>query len=215
MKKNILRILTITLILSFVNIFASEDSQTWNSIALSGNITKNLKLKIGEEYRHGDNMTTLYYQHTDFGFSYKVLPWLSTGVNYRNIYEVKHNWMHEKRPQFNLAFTYKIANVKLKDRSRLEYRIRSKKDSVFRYRNAFTISYKIKFTAFSLSPYLADEIFYDIDENELNRNRIYAGFSISLYKHFSIRLSYVRQADKKNNIWYNKNAMALNLGYKF
>ena len=67
-------------------------------------------------------------------------------------------------------------------RGRLEYRMKSGKDPAFRNRDMVSIKLRRELTSFKLVPYLANEIFFDIENSELNRNRFFVGATIGSVK---------------------------------
>jgi len=54
----------------------------------------------------------------------------------------------------------------------MEYRVKEDSRS-YRNRNLLTLKLDRQFTPWNLSPYLADEVFYDLTESLLARNRFY------------------------------------------
>jgi hypothetical protein len=96
-------------------------------------------------------------------------------------------------------------------RSRLEYRIKQDKDPVFRNRDMVTIKFGQGFTALNIVPYIADEIFYDLENKKLNRNRAYVGITIKSVPYLSPTVYLMNQSDFKEKRWNS----FLILGFKF
>jgi hypothetical protein len=96
-------------------------------------------------------------------------------------------------------------------RSRLEYRIKQDKDPVFRNRDMVTIKFGQGFTALNIVPYIADEIFYDLENKKLNRNRAYVGITIKSVPYLSPTVYLMKQSDFKEHRWNS----FLILGFKF
>jgi hypothetical protein len=200
------------------NIFAYDngDWQHWNRESIEGNINENWKVKIDVEFRFGDDCSELYHQYSEMGLSYRCSGWFDLGLNYRQIYEKKGEvWREENRPHINATFKWSWSDFKFEDRSRLEYRVREGKDDVFRYRNRLTLKLRLKWGNFNVQPYVADEIFLDFDEGELNRNRLYLGANGNLGKGLKAEAYYLWQTSKSKGRWGDYNILGTKLKAAF
>jgi len=56
-------------------------------------------------------------------------------------------------------------------------------------------------TSLKVIPYLADEMFYDLSNNEINRNRFYIGCKIKNLTRFKPTIYFMQQRSLKNNKW--------------
>jgi len=199
--------------------FAADDGdfQYWNTESVSWEANDNLKIKLEEEFRFGNDASTLYYQHSDLGVTYSGLAtWLNIGLNYRQIFEESGtNWLSENRPHFNITFKQKFFDWALSNRARLEYRNREDKEDFFRYRNKFTLKTPFKFTKFVIQPYVADEIFYDFNVETLNRNRLYLGFTSRLFSRLKANIFYLWQSSEKSDKWNDANVLGTKLEFSF
>lgn len=185
-------------------LFAYDDGdwQHWNRESVEGNITKDLKATIDIEFRFGDNCSELYHQYSELGLSYRLCGWFDLGLNYRQIYEKKGDtWGEENRPHLNATFTFRWLGLEFQDRNRLEYRVREGKDDVARYRNRLRLRFPVKWTHLKIQPYVADEIFIDFDQGELNRNRLYLGAAGNLVKPLKLDLYYLWQSSESSGTW--------------
>jgi hypothetical protein len=196
--------------------YDNGDWQYWNTESIEGNINEKWKIKLEEEFRFGDEAGEFYYHHSDLGLSYKCYEWLKLGLNYRQVYEKKNrDWKQENRPHLNGTVKWALADFKFTDRSRLEYRIREGKDDALRYRNKLTIKFPFKWTKFNIQPYLADEVFVDFDQGELNRNRLYVGTGCKLIKYLKADVFYLWQSSKSSDSWVDYNIVGTKLNIVF
>jgi hypothetical protein len=198
--------------------FAYEDGdwQFWNNESIEGNIAENWRVKLEEEFRFGDTMGEFYYHHTDGGLIYRLIDWFYIGLNYRQIYEKKKGeWKRGNRPHMSGIFKWKWQEFKLKNRSMLEYRIREEKKDIWRYRNKLTFAFPVRYTRLDIDPYLADEIFVDFDEGEIDRNSFYVGLKAKLIKYLKVDIFYLWQTSNKDNDWINYNVVGAKLKVKF
>ena len=203
-------IIGISLFLIFNTSFAFEDGdwQSWPRISIEGKLSAKWKIYLDEEFRMGDNISDLYFHRSDFGVTYKFADCFYLGLNYWHSHKEKNGqWYQEKKPHINLTFKWEMGKFKLNDRNRFENRYQQGKDKVWRYRNRLTLTPPLKFTKYNIQPYLADEIFFDFEESELNRNRIYAGIKIKLLKNLSFDGYYLLESNKKFEEWSAYNVM--------
>lgn len=197
--------------------FDDGDFQYWNTESASVKINDYWKFNIEEEFRFGDNARDFYYQHSDIGLSYSGLAeWLDVSANYRAVLEEKSgDWAWENRPHLNAALKIEWNNMKLSNRSRLEFRIFQEKEDKLRYRNKTTIKFPVKWTRFKLQPYLADEIFIDFESAEMTRNRVYAGFGGKYSENISGSLYYILQSSKSSGTWKDTNVLGTKIKVSF
>jgi hypothetical protein len=197
--------------------YEDEDVQLWNTESIEARLNDHWKVIAEQEFRIGDNISDLYYIHTQGGLDYKVTDGLHLGIDYRQVWEKEkdNKWTRENRPQFNGTVKWNWYGFDFSDRSRLEFRILENKDDRWRYRNKLTASLPWKWTGFDIRPYVADEIFVDFYGERINRNRLYAGITFKLVKNFNADLFYLRQSSKKNNKWTNINAIGVKLKAAF
>ena len=195
---------------------AEENFQYWNTESVSWKASKDWKVSLGEEFRFGNNASTLYYQYSDLGVTYYGLAkWLDMGVNYRQIFNIKKNrWKYENRPHINSTVKFDLFGLNFSDRNRIEYRNKEDKSDSWRYRNKFTIK-SPKFTKFEVQPYVANEIFYDFNIKALNRNRLCGGFSCKLSDFLKAEIYYLWESTEKSEKWNDIHVLGTKLKLSF
>jgi len=195
--------------------FAYEDGdwQFWSSGSIEGHLAESWMLKLEQQFRLGDTMADLYYRNTDIGMTWRVVPWFNWGWNYAQLYQKKKGtWREENRPHVNGTLIWKWYGVKLEDRNRLERRIREKAENIWMYRNRLTLGFSAKLTRLDIQPYLTDEIFVNLDESELYRNRISVGLKGQLRTYLKADISYLWQSSRANENWLDEHVIGLTLG---
>jgi hypothetical protein len=208
-----------TLLCSTVFGFDNDDFQYWTTAGASVKINKDWGAEFTEEFRLGNKGGNLYYQQSDIGFIYSGLAdWIDIGLNYGLVFEKDDKtdrWHRENRPHVNLTFKWKMWNLSLSDRNRFEYRDRENAKDLWRYRNKFTIKTPWKLTAWKLKPYVADEIFINLDDEHFNRNRFYAGVSTPLEEKLSLDVYYMLQSSRKGSDYTDYHVLGTALKFKF
>lgn len=210
----------ITVVLISEICFASDDGdfQYWSKAKFSFDINKDWEATFEEEFRLEDDSSRLYRHHSDVGFVYKSLAdWIDLGFNYRQVFEKdsEGEWRQENRPHLNLTLKGKLFDLDISDRSRLEYRDRENKKDIWRYRNKVKIKLPFELTSLELQPYLADEMYINLDGGDLNRNRLYSGFSLNLSKKIKAEVYYLWQSSKSGGHWKDLNVLGTQLKFSF
>ena len=194
------------------------DLQYWSTASASFDIDKDWKFTFKEEFRLKESGGHLYHHFSDIGFVYKNLAdWIDLGFNYRQVFEKdsKGRWRQENRPHLNVTLKGKLFDLDLSNRSRLEYRDRENKKDVWRYRNKVTVKLPFELTELKLKPYLADEVFITLNDDNVDRNRLYAGVSFKLVKNLKGDVFYLRQSSRSSSGWTDINVIGSKLKFSF
>ena len=197
--------------------FDNGDFQIWNTDSVSFRLNENWKIKFEEEFKFGDDAGDFYYQHSDLGIVYSgFAEWFDLSFNYRQTFEKKSGeWKEENRPHLNAVVKWKVSDISVAARSRLEYRNREDEDNFWRYRNKFTVKLPVEFAKFQIHPFVADEIFYDFDKGTLNKNRIYIGFSFKPRKGLAAEVYYLNESSEKGEEWTDNNVLGTKIKISF
>jgi len=97
----------------------------------------------------------------------------------------------------------------------LEYRDRENKKDVWRYRNKFMMKIPLELTKLKLQPYLADEVFINLDKEGYNRNRLYSGVAFNLSKNVKGEIYYLWQSSRSGGGWNEINVLGTQLKFYF
>jgi hypothetical protein len=198
--------------------FDDGDFQYWSAAGASFDIDKDWKFTFKEEFRLKESGGHLYRHHSEVGLVYKSLAdWIDLGFNYKQVFEKdsEGKWRQENRPNLNVTLKGKLFSFDLSDRSRLEYRDREDKEDVWRYTNKVTVKLPFEFTELKLKPYLADEVFITLNDDNIDRNRLYAGVSFGLAENIKGDVYYLWQSDRSRGSWTDINVLGTALKISF
>ncbi|MFQ6677159.1 MAG: DUF2490 domain-containing protein [Fidelibacterota bacterium] len=180
----------------------AEQPELWQAAKLSKPLNDTYSLSIESDFRSLNMGQQLKYSHGDIGISFHLIRPFKLSLNFREVFEWKNKvWTQEHRPHGTLSTKMKFGILGITARSRFEYRMKQDKDPVIRNRDMITAKFGNGFTPLKLIPYTADEIFYDMEGNELNRNRFYVGFEIKSISFMKVKIYHLIQDDWKNNGW--------------
>lgn len=175
------------------------DGQFWGTLVLGGSLSKELKVSFEEEFRVGEGISDFYYFHAEGNLTYQLSTLVSLGAGYRQVYEQKkERWREERRPAVFVTLSWRWMGVEFNDRNRLEYRDREAAPLMWRYRNKITAVFPYKWIGGKLQPFLSDELFVDLGEGEVVRNRIFAGVQRKLTKNVGVEAYYLLQTSRQS-----------------
>jgi hypothetical protein len=193
---------------------ADSDWEYWTSYGFTDSVSDNVTVNVAQELRYQGGAGGHYYTHVDIGLDWKVSNWLVLGPYYRHVEEKKNdNWKVEYRPHFDATLKGKLFGLDVSNRGMLEYRIKDDNE-FFRYRNKLTLKLP-KITNLKIQPYVAAEPFYDFDADEINKNRLYAGFDFTIFKKLKVNAHYIFENRKTKGDWRDVNVFGIALKYAF
>jgi len=198
--------------------YEDEGFQFWSTASASFDIDRKWKGKFEEEFRLGDDGGHLYYEHSDLGFIYTGLAeWIDVGFNYRQVFEKDDGgeWRQENRPHLNITLKTQLLGLDFSDRSRFEYRDRETKEDFWAYRNKVAVEFPVALTPLKLQPYITDEVFINLDEGDLGRNRLYAGLSIEFSRHLKGGAYYLWQSTESGGEWKDIDVLGIQMQIYF
>lgn len=203
-----------------------SDFQVWNETTISVPIKKS-KDESGKEsdklslvflgtLRLGQNRLFPVDARIGAGIDYKINKYFSFSPTYyyRRAEAVRGRKEYEHRIRFDLTVSEKWKRFSIKDRNRIEYRIRNSRSDSVRYRNKFTLTIPIKRDGKEIfAPFIADEIYYDFQAKEFSTNEISIGISKKFNDNFSADFFYVRR-DFRNQTLRFLNGAGVNLKFR-
>jgi len=196
--------------------YEDGDFQIWHTQAQDFSFGKKAHVTMEEEFRYGGDASQFYYQHYQAGLAYDVNKYLGVEADYRQIWDLKNGKFEpEYRPHLNATIKLAAYGFKLSDRNRLEFRYFDDRSTGLRYRNKLTLKYPLTLGGFGFEPYVADEIFADLEGVIIRTNRLYAGMGLDLVKHLKGEVYYLLQSSKKSGKWTNANVLGLKLKLSF
>lgn len=200
--------------------FASTDGdfQFWSTVGVSFDVNKDWAGAVEEHLKFGNDAGHFYQHQTDLGFIYKsFVNWIDIGFNYKQVFKEQSNghWGRENRPHFNITFKGRLGSLDFSDRSRFEYRDKEYGDDLWRYVNKFEVNLPYEFTRFKFRPYIADQVYVNMDGSGFEKNRIYAGTTFVLSEDIESELYYVHQWSEFLGRWQELNALGFELKFRF
>jgi hypothetical protein len=195
-----------------------EGFQWWSYVEVSTGIANDWKATFTEEFRMSDGGGNFYNTQPSLMFTYSGLAkWLDIAAGFRQEYQKdsENNWRRENRPQMDITLKGSLFDCSLSSRNRIEYRDFENKPDVWRYRNKFTLKLPFELTPMKLKPYTADEVFITLNDDNIDKNRLYFGVILPVQKGIDIDIYYLWQASRSQGEWKDIEAIGTGLKFEF
>lgn len=204
-----------------------DDVQFWNETTVSFPILKT-EDKDGEKatklsgliigsFRVGQNVSRFVDERVGFGLDYKINKYFTLSPSY--IYAAaqpernKNEFEHRARLDFSAEKKWK--KVTLKNRNRVERRIRHSRNDTTRYRNRLQLVIPVKNSEGEelFAPFVGDEVFYDFREKDWTRNEFTAGIGKKLNANTSAEFFYTLRTNSSSSTLRSVNIFGVNLKF--
>ncbi|HMS08548.1 MAG TPA: DUF2490 domain-containing protein [Pyrinomonadaceae bacterium] len=183
-----------------------RDFQVWSETVINVPLVKKKDSK-GKEYkdlsllfigsiRFGRNKLFPVDERVGIGFDKRINKYVSITPTYIYKYAEqspgRKDIEHRVRFDTTLSFAYK--ELSIKDRNRVEYRIRHSRPDTVRYRNRITFKHPVKKDGKTIfSPFVADEVFYDFRDGRFFRNELSLGIERKVTSNFTAEIFYLNR----------------------
>lgn len=203
------------LLLAAKSAFASDDWQYWHDTEIKAELTEKYSLRLDAQQRLRDDFSDLYFYNFAGGFLWEASRFFEIGPFFRYDHEKDADGDHVNENRWLIEATLKhaLGKLKLSDRSRIEYRNRNTTDA-WRYRNRLKVSYPLPFKKIKITPFAADEIFWDITNHTLNQNRFSTGLETGLNRHVTLKTYYLLRSVRRGADWDEEHILGTGLSLK-
>ncbi len=116
--------------------------------------------------------------------------------------EAVENVKHcETRLAAGATFSVMIEKFSIRDRNLFEHRVRNSRNDINVYRNRLQISHPVTHNGKTIfSPFLSEEIFYDMSVHRINNNELFLGITRQLTKRTALDVAYIRNDTAPANV---------------
>ncbi|GEM_PF-395770 len=164
---------------------AKDDFQIWDSLDVRKNLGPHWELFFAPQIRVRDDASDLFYHEYRQGIRWKS-PHLQVGVNYlfvRNTSASISKVNEEHTGELDVTPKTTIQGVNLSLRGRLSMRTiqRSAGEQEWQIRLMPKIAYPLKLGTYTVTPYAADDLFYEYTRKAWNQNRVFLGVVLPLH----------------------------------
>jgi hypothetical protein len=188
----------------------AAEGQYWGRAGLSVDAAGSTFGLVLENRSEGE-VADGYYASVAGGIERPLGEHLKVGASYARIDKKGGSgWSTEHRPYADAVLRWKLSRLGVQDRNRLEVRLRDG-DRALRYRNRFQLSHPLGH--FGLSASVDDEVFVDLEDVELNRNRVTSGVQMRMGNVVSLGVFHVFESSKTTDGWNGFHGLGASLSY--
>lgn len=203
-----------------------NDTQFWSDAQVSfplikkkdakGKEIEKLSFFVSGTLRVGRNVSHLTDERIGAGFDITLNKYvtLTPSYLYRAGQPFANRKEYEHRLRFDVSLEKKWSKFSLKDRNRIEYRIRHSRSDSVRYRNKIQLKIPVKDDGKEIfAPFVATEPFYDFQAEAWTRNELSTGISKKFTSNASADIFYMWQRNR-GNVLKNLNIIGVSLKFK-
>lgn len=207
---------------------ALGSKQAWPSLGIVWDINGPWMLQFRETYYINAGSSSATSSDIDIGGVYKgYKDKLDFGFGYHFIgggHIRKNDSTTENRPYVNATVRDKLFNIDASNRFMLEYRDFADRSDFFRFRNKITLNSPFEshdtrsirlLNRERVKPYIADEVFFNLNSQGFSQNRMYLGIQLKIAKNVSVNPYYMFQTLKTDDQWQNNNIIGIDLTFSF
>lgn len=180
--------------------FADVDLQLWNYLGIDYKLNDKWKLTLEPGVRSREDASELFYFETRQGVVYSVNKYLDLGTQWLlvNTKNSKDEWADQHSWELQGTAKWDLLGLKFSDRNRFEGK-KVGTNGRWYYRNLLKLSKPIQDFPFGLTPFISNEIFYDLQASEYIQNRGSAGFSKKINDRMSMEVYYMLKNDRADS----------------
>jgi hypothetical protein len=200
-----------------------NDFQFWNETSFSKALTfapdgktERVSLKFGSVIRMFEEATRPGDTRLSIGLERRLSSHFSVGGSYvfRRASSVPGAWETEHRARVEGIFNFKVEELGIKNRSRVERLIREGKSDVTRFRQLIQLSHPIKAGGSDIfSVFGSGEVYVDLTAKRLSRDEYMAGISRKINPDFTIE-PFIGLRRNRSTAFRNVGIMGINLKIK-
>ena len=171
--------------------WAGDDFQTWQTVEIKKRLGPEWELFFMPEIRIRDDASELFYHEFRQGIRFKPSKHLQLGVNYLFARNTNTAGKHRDEQTGELDITPKTRwgafDLSLRVRLALRTIDRSTGEQEYHMRFNPKVAYPTKFAGHQVTPYVANDLFYDYTRDAFNQNRLFLGFAVPLGEHKGVK----------------------------
>jgi len=193
------------------------DFDYWAKASFVIPIKEDWQFKFAQKFGFTDEARRLDHQMQDYGVVYSGLAdWLDLDFTIKQkACKEGDDWDRETRPLLNVTIKSTLFGCSLSNRSRIAYRDFEDDDDVWWFRHKIAVKPPVTFTPLEIQPYVAEEIFIQLDDEDFNGNRVYGGLYIPLHEQIRLELFYAWHLSEEEDSWHDTNILGSYIRFAF
>lgn len=185
--------------------------QIWNQNSFEIALSKNTWIKFSEKIHYTPWNQNLDLKFADVFLAGELNHWLELGGGYRIAgINRDYGWLKEQRSMIYGNIFRESRKLEITFSNRFEYRVFDKAQNHFRHKQKLTLEFPT-LSVWNLRFYVAEETFQKFTSQNLHLARFYAGMQLFEFEHLQMKMYYIFEKFKNNNLWNTRNIAGINL----
>lgn len=201
----------------FLNLNATNRGfQLWNQNGIEVHLNKKLLIGANEKIQYRTEAGIIGLKYGDVFLHRKVLTWLDVGLSGRIILmNEPGGWIQENRPMIYCNVKKKIGITSVTLANRMGYRMFETLDDHFRHRHMITMEANPFPQSNICSFYVGEEAFYLLNKDQFHIFRLHSGTKIKCRDIFEMKIYYVFEKLRKQEVWNPSDVLGLDMKIRF
>lgn len=195
---------------------ARDDWEYWSKYEIKKALHKQWDLKGGYEAKFQDDLGNFYLTNGSATLLWKPEKFLELGPGYKYEYTETSSGKNtdENRLYWDTILKASYHGFSLNHRHRVEWRNVSGSET-FRWRGQLKVSHPLQWVGWEITPFVAEEIFWNEKKNEFDQNRLTLGVGRKLSKEVALDLFYLLRSDRTGSDWNEREVIGTELKLSF
>lgn len=198
---------------SFLDVFSqwgSDGSYYWNSTGITFPINSKYELYFGNKDHYSNQIDRIDYFHFELIGYRKMTENFSLGLGARQTESYKSDqWNPGQTYMFYGVLAFSPLDMKIKFANRLTAKVSKTADTQYGIDNISNVDFFTKSKWKFPKPYLADEIFSNLNTEKVQTVRVYSGFHVVKKEHWGIDLYYCYVQTRSTAEWKYYNVLGI------
>ncbi len=181
----------------------AQSAEFWGVVSVSNQITPSWIVDASHQnnFRNGGEN---YFSYTHVRVGHQFSDQWDAFAGYRHVFHRIAQpglWSIEYRPTIEARYKWTWGGFDISDRHRFSYRMYPQKKDYIQSRNIFSIITPLELTALKITPYVANESFFNHKSRKFTGNHFYIGLQVAPLDHFKIHFDYIWFKNRVQNKW--------------
>ena len=209
-------LIAVCLIVLATDLRAERDTGGSHNLLLKAPINEDWFLISRSNLATRDDFSQLFLGFAGGGLGYQLTDIWSIRLGYRHVwFRPQSDWLEEDRLFLEAYYADSFEEFRLTSRSRFEYRFLDYREDYLRFRNEFVIESATPLGDTDFRPYLEEEFFYNVRDNELEANWLGAGLAWRPSDGLKLKLGYRWNYFRVGDEWRSRDVLVTGVNLFF
>ncbi len=189
---------------------SSDGSYLWNTTSITYTLNDKTEFSVGNKVHYSNQIDRLDYFHFELIGYRKLTNKFSLGLGLRQTESYKSNdWNPGQTYLVYGVLFFNPLDMMIKFSNRFTAKVSKTIETQYGLDNISNIDFFVRSTCKFPKPYLADELFSNLNSGQVQTIRVYGGFHVFKKEHFGIDLYYCNWQTRSTADWKVYNVLGI------